>query len=180
MLLYCPIPDAHREELGEFIDLDCDGNWLILPDGKTYGLVWSVFEWPPHVSPRIAIKVQGKAWEIRALRNLQSTWSREIVLMLPRKLPRRAVVEELRKRGVDFPILYLGMQNLDELRTHTPWALCTRVPFAAALMGIALDRRERRPKNLNLNYDLLATYPPSVVELAKHNLKVVKEAGGQR
>lgn len=45
-------------------------------------------------------------------------------------------------------LTYLGFRNLDELMIKPPRYLITASPFQAAMMGISLRERERRPKGL--------------------------------
>lgn len=65
--------------------------------------------------------------------------------------------------------------NLDELRRF-PWAsLHTSVPITAAIMGIDLSRRERRPKVLPpFSYELYMT--TEQIDLALKNISAIKEA----
>lgn len=65
--------------------------------------------------------------------------------------------------------------SLDELRRYPVRSIHTSVPITAALMGIDLRGRERRPKNLPpFTYDIRLT--DSQLELAVINAKAIKEA----
>lgn len=65
--------------------------------------------------------------------------------------------------------------NLDELRRYPFRSLHTSVPVTAALYGIDLRLRERRPKNLPLfSYGLHLN--DAQLELAYNNAKAIKEA----
>jgi hypothetical protein len=86
-------------------------------------------------------------------------------------LPARSVyVKEGAKR-----YHYYEYCNLDELRRNPPASIHTSAPITAAMAGIDLRRRERRPKSLPLfSYDLQLT--PERLELAVENTKAIREA----
>lgn len=71
---------------------------------------------------------------------------------------------------------FFGFKNLDEVRRHPPRSLDTSVPIRAALLGIDLKNRERRPKNLPL-FDLKLKLTKEQIELALRNIRSIKEAG---
>lgn len=65
--------------------------------------------------------------------------------------------------------------NLDELRRYPVRSINTSVPFTAALLGIDLRLRERRPRNLpEFHYDLRLNEVQ--LELAYNNVIAIKEA----
>lgn len=70
---------------------------------------------------------------------------------------------------------YFGFKNLDEVRRHPPRSLDTSVPIRAAMMGIDLRYRERRPKNMPL-FALDLKLTKEQIKLAKRNIKSIKEA----
>jgi hypothetical protein len=70
---------------------------------------------------------------------------------------------------------YYGMSSLDELRLRPPASLHTSLPITAAMVGIDLRSRERRPKKVpEFRYDLKLS--KQVVELAIQNILAVREA----
>ena len=71
---------------------------------------------------------------------------------------------------------YSELSSLDELRRLPPASLATNAPLAAALRGVDLSKRERRPKLLKTAYatDIRAT--SGVLNLAVSNLKAIREA----
>ena len=74
---------------------------------------------------------------------------------------------------------FFGMKNLDELRRHPPMSLDTSVPIRAAMVGIDLSLRERRPRGIPL-FDKKLELTKEQVALAIHNIKAVKEAGNAK
>jgi hypothetical protein len=70
---------------------------------------------------------------------------------------------------------YFGFKNLDELRCYPPRSLDTSAPIRAAMLGIDLSERERRPKNLPL-FSLYMKLTKEQVTLAKSNIKAIKKA----
>jgi len=71
---------------------------------------------------------------------------------------------------------FFGMKNLDELRRHPPRSLDTSVPIRAAMVGIDLKLRERRPRNIPL-FNKTLDLTKEQVALAIHNIHAIKEAG---
>ena len=70
---------------------------------------------------------------------------------------------------------YYEYCNLDELRHRPPRSLHTSAPITAAMAGIDLRLRERRPKSLPaFGYDLKLS--PERLELAILNVLAIKEA----
>lgn len=68
-----------------------------------------------------------------------------------------------------------GFCNLDELRRYPVRSLSTSVPITAAVLGIDLTTRERRPKNLpQFSYEMKLN--DKQIELAVKNVMAVKEA----
>ncbi len=74
---------------------------------------------------------------------------------------------------------YFGFKTLDELRNYPPASLDTSMPIRAALQGIDLNIRERRPKTQMLNYEDKLT--KAVLKLTLKNIKLLKKAadGGE-
>jgi len=69
---------------------------------------------------------------------------------------------------------FFEFKNLDELRRLPPKALITAIPFQAAILGIDLEERERRPKKLYpISWDTSLT--ASQLELAFHNIRIIGE-----
>lgn len=71
---------------------------------------------------------------------------------------------------------YFGFKNLDELRRYPPRSLDTSVPIRAAMYGIDLRVRERRPKKLPL-FDKTLNLTKEQIKLAVLNIEAIKEAG---
>ena len=71
---------------------------------------------------------------------------------------------------------YFGFKNLDELRRHPPMSLDTSVPIRAAMIGIDLKLRDRRPRGLPM-FDKNLLLTKEQVALALHNINAIKEAG---
>ena len=70
---------------------------------------------------------------------------------------------------------YYEFCNLDELRRMPPRSIHTSVPITAAIVGVDLRQRERRPRCLSpFSYDLRLS--DSQLELAVSNVKAIKEA----
>lgn len=70
---------------------------------------------------------------------------------------------------------YYGFCNLDELRRFPVRSLSTSVPITAAMIGIDIRDRERRPKNLpKFSYDLKLNN--AQIDLAISNIQAIKEA----
>lgn len=69
---------------------------------------------------------------------------------------------------------YFGFTNLDELRLRPPKSLDTGMPIKAAMEGIDLSIRERRPKVRPLDFTVKLSKP--VLDLAIKNTKLIKEA----
>jgi hypothetical protein len=74
---------------------------------------------------------------------------------------------------------FFGFKNLDEIRRHPPRSLDTSVPIRAAMLGISLRTRERRPKNLPL-FNLQLKLTKEQIELALDNIRAIKEIGGEK
>ncbi len=172
MHLYVPIPYHYKEEFKDYIDMDCEvrGGVILLSLGNEKYPLTFLEGLDKKFLGNCGIIWEGGKWELKLIAKLASFYA------LSRKYERASLLE-VAKKECSLPILFLGMQNLDELRRLKPWALCTRVPFHAAIYGIDLTKRERRPKGVK-SYDLQRKYPSHVINLAKKNLQAVKEAGG--
>lgn len=73
--------------------------------------------------------------------------------------------------------IYYGFKNLDELKTKPPYAIITSTPLRAALSGILLSERERRPKAM-VEFTTTTSMTKAQIGLAKTNIILLKEAAG--
>jgi hypothetical protein len=72
---------------------------------------------------------------------------------------------------------YLGFRTLDELRRFPPQSLDTSLPIRAAIYGINLEERERRPSTPLL--DITKELSSHELVKAKENILLVKKVGGE-
>jgi len=69
---------------------------------------------------------------------------------------------------------YFGFKTLDEIRRFPPRSIDTSIPLKAAVFGIDLTKRERRPRMDLLEYD--ATLTKKQIDKTIENIYLLKEA----
>jgi hypothetical protein len=70
---------------------------------------------------------------------------------------------------------YLGFRTLDELRRYPPKSIDTSMPIRAAVHGIDLQSRDRRPRTEPLNIQMRLS--ERELEASINNIKLLREAG---
>ena len=106
---------------------------------------------------------KGTKWEVKLLKEMVD------IIGFPYDLNRVYGLDQIDSRLTH----YFGFKNLDELKKNPPNSLDTSVPIRAAMLGISLSERKRRPKHLPL-YTPSLTLSSSQIELAKENIEVIK------
>jgi hypothetical protein len=71
---------------------------------------------------------------------------------------------------------YFGMRSLDEIKLYPPKSIDTSLPIRAAMLGIDLKHRERRPKTPPLN--LKAELTAQQIRLVVSTLQWMRQASG--
>jgi hypothetical protein len=84
-------------------------------------------------------KVVGVLWAFK--KELMELELDCALVALPWERPRTLLIP----KGDSVNYHYLGFRNLDELRTNPPRSITTDMPLRAAVHGISLELRERRP-----------------------------------
>jgi hypothetical protein len=110
-----------------------------LPERRWSELITTVSRFPEEI-------VSVGLWH-GTVRNYDLFRSSFTELAIPHKVPRGWLFSTQDLRPEDF--WFYEFSSLDELRRLKPKVVVTHVPVSAALRGIDLRSRERRPKNLS-------------------------------